>query len=172
MSGTLRPSHRRVLRGEALTLILCLICSSGPLSAQIAPSGSSPVPSDAPSWVAASYKSLIDQALPESKAQTSVGPSIPQFQTFPNDRGILANYQPAGATATATNAFFQSLGTNGRSCVTCHQPESAMSLSVRNIQEIYLKTLGTDPLLPQWMARIAPIRRGRRGSILKIIRCC
>jgi hypothetical protein len=30
--------------------------------------------------------------------------------------GVLATFQPNGATLTANNAFFQNLGTNGRTC--------------------------------------------------------
>jgi len=42
--------------------------------------------------------------------------------------------------------FFESLGTNGRSCSTCHVLGNAMGLSTQNIQERFLLTTGRDPL--------------------------
>lgn len=43
-------------------------------------------------------------------------------------------------------AFFQSLGTNGRSCATCHGAAQAMSLSAQAAQLRFLTTSGQDPL--------------------------
>jgi cytochrome c peroxidase len=42
--------------------------------------------------------------------------------------------------------FFQSLGTNGRSCVTCHDPAAAWSLSPTAISARFEATQGLDPL--------------------------
>jgi cytochrome c peroxidase len=43
-------------------------------------------------------------------------------------------------------AFFQSLGTNGRSCSTCHLPDQAMSISPPQIRQRFEETRGRDPL--------------------------
>jgi cytochrome c peroxidase len=43
-------------------------------------------------------------------------------------------------------AFFQSLGTNGRSCATCHIADQAMSISPPQIRERFEHTRGSDPL--------------------------
>ncbi len=43
-------------------------------------------------------------------------------------------------------AFFQSLGTNGRTCATCHVASQAMSLSATGIQLRFAQTRGRDPL--------------------------
>ena len=40
-----------------------------------------------------------------------------------------ATDQPGGATHTASNPFFQNLGTNGRTCFTCHQPQTGWTVS-------------------------------------------
>lgn len=45
-----------------------------------------------------------------------------------------------------SGAFFQSLGSNGRSCATCHTLRSAFGLSVAEIQSRFSSTGGTDPL--------------------------
>ena len=48
---------------------------------------------------------------------------------------------------TKNNAFFEPIGTNGRACVTCHQPADGMSISVESIQQALAATSGTDPLI-------------------------
>jgi hypothetical protein len=44
------------------------------------------------------------------------------------------------------NPFFQDLGTNGRRCVTCHQPGAAWSITPANVQERFRESRGTDPI--------------------------
>lgn len=71
---------------------------------------------------------------------------IPRFQEFSDPEGRFANLNLAGPTDTTTNAFFQDLGTNGRRCVTCHQPSDAFSVTPPHIQERFIATKGTDPI--------------------------
>jgi cytochrome c peroxidase len=44
------------------------------------------------------------------------------------------------------NPFFQNLGTNGRTCNSCHKVEAAMGISVAQIQSIFNATQGLDPI--------------------------
>jgi cytochrome c peroxidase len=44
------------------------------------------------------------------------------------------------------NPFFTSLGTNGRSCVTCHQPGDAWSITPEHLQERFEASRGLDPV--------------------------
>ena len=60
-------------------------------------------------------------------------------------RGVLQTINANGRTNT-NGAFFQSLGTNGRSCSTCHVADQAMSMSPPQIQERFAQTRGRDPL--------------------------
>jgi hypothetical protein len=53
-----------------------------------------------------------------------IPPVVPQNESDDDPSGKNGSYQPDGGTPTASNAFFEQLGTNGRSCVTCHQPPS------------------------------------------------
>jgi len=71
---------------------------------------------------------------------------IPEYELDADPSGRIGSYQPLGPTATKTNAFFRSLGTNGRACVTCHLPPSAMSVSVDNIDARWSATDGHDPI--------------------------
>ena len=64
---------------------------------------------------------------------------------FPDVHGQFTTFSAGGAINTS-NAFFQSLGTNGRACVTCHQPRDAWSLTPAHIQQTFFLTAGRDPL--------------------------
>jgi cytochrome c peroxidase len=59
--------------------------------------------------------------------------------------GVIRTYTANGEIDT-TNPFFQSLGTNGRSCFTCHRPETAWSLTPASIQARFNASAGTDPV--------------------------
>lgn len=62
-----------------------------------------------------------------------------------DDSGVLATYSTAGSI-DLTNPFFQSLGTNGRSCGSCHQAADAWSVTPEHIQERFEESSGTDPI--------------------------
>ena len=51
-----------------------------------------------------------------------------------------------GAFKVKDHPFFEPIGSNGRACVTCHQPADAMSLSTASIRERWNQTHGDDPL--------------------------
>jgi cytochrome c peroxidase len=61
-----------------------------------------------------------------------------------------ATGQMGTVSATGTidqgNAFFRSLGTNGRSCGTCHLQANAWGLSAQAAQAVFASTGGNDPL--------------------------
>src|SRR5215813_13755325 len=66
-------------------------------------------------------------------------------ELYENTTGVLETVNVQGRTDTR-GAFFQSLGTNGRSCATCHVADQAMSISPPQIRERYTRTHGRDPL--------------------------
>lgn len=72
-------------------------------------------------------------------------PSIRNLQPFPDPMGFIATYSVRGQVDT-NGAFFRSLGTNGRSCGTCHAIDQAMSISPPQIRERFVRTRGADPL--------------------------
>ncbi len=71
---------------------------------------------------------------------------IPQFTLDSDPKGLVASYQPSGPTVTASNPFFQNLGTNGRTCFTCHQPQTGWTISAQSAQARFDQSGGTDPL--------------------------
>ena len=66
-------------------------------------------------------------------------------QTFKDATGEFRTYSTSGAL-DGRNPFFKSLGTNGRSCVTCHQPGEAWTITPANVQARFEATGGIDPL--------------------------
>lgn len=74
------------------------------------------------------------------------GDSLPEVTTFEDATGELMVYNAGGQVRTATHPFFQDMGSNGRACVTCHQPSNAMSLSTGRVQERWQETQGADPV--------------------------
>jgi cytochrome c peroxidase len=68
-----------------------------------------------------------------------------EVNIFTNSTGVLELINTNGRT-DKLGAFFQSLGTNGRSCSTCHVGDQAMSISPSQIRERYERTNGRDPL--------------------------
>jgi cytochrome c peroxidase len=64
---------------------------------------------------------------------------------FLDPTGVIQTFNQNG-NIDLTGPFFQSIGTNGRSCGTCHQPSDAMGISATNVSLRFDLTLGTDPI--------------------------
>jgi cytochrome c peroxidase len=70
---------------------------------------------------------------------------IPNLFPFLDPTGLISTYNTAGPI-DQSGPFFQSLGTNGRSCSTCHLASDAMGLSVQSIRTKFATSHGKDPL--------------------------
>jgi hypothetical protein len=64
---------------------------------------------------------------------------------FPNPTGFAATFSTTGKV-DLTGPFFQSLGTNGRSCGSCHQPGDGWTVIPAHLQQRFDATGGTDPV--------------------------
>jgi cytochrome c peroxidase len=71
---------------------------------------------------------------------------VPNGILFPNPNGASQTYSSNGGGIDLTGLFFQSIGTNGRSCGSCHQPSDGMSVSAANVDLRFFLTQGTDPI--------------------------
>lgn len=71
---------------------------------------------------------------------------LPRLQIFPDPDGAFATLNLGGPTDTTTNPFFEDLGSNGRRCVTCHEPSDAWSVTPPHIQARFAATSGMDPI--------------------------
>ena len=86
--------------------------------------------------------------------RTALSPPSPPALTADKTGGIVKSPDPSGQIATLSttgsidlgNPFFQSLGTNGRSCATCHLQSDGMGLSAASVRAAFAASGGTDPL--------------------------
>jgi cytochrome c peroxidase len=69
----------------------------------------------------------------------------PNMFGFANPTGIARTYNINGAI-DFDNPFFQSLGTNGRSCGSCHQAPTGWTIVPSHVQARFEATDGEDPL--------------------------
>ena len=100
-----------------------------------------------PDYFRETYRHLLKAPLPAPiYNQGGVPALVGRLELTTNPYGRLGTYLPGGPVATASHAFFRPLGTNGRACVTCHQPPSGMSFSLRNVRARFRTTAGTDPI--------------------------
>ncbi len=70
---------------------------------------------------------------------------IPNLFPFLDPTGLVSTFNTAGPIVEK-GPFFESLGTNGRKCSTCHLAQDAMGLSTRSVQQTFVVTRGRDPL--------------------------
>ncbi len=78
--------------------------------------------------------------------QPNSGRTLPAALAYPDATGTIEVLNLRGPTDTHGNPFFTSIGSNGRACVSCHQPADGMSLAVDTIQARWRATDGHDPL--------------------------
>lgn len=74
------------------------------------------------------------------------GVKISSGDTFENVGGTLGVLNASGEINTKDHPFFTPLGTNGRACITCHQPTYGMTLSGASMIERWNITDGKDPV--------------------------
>lgn len=71
---------------------------------------------------------------------------FPRLVEYANPHGRLALLNTQAPVATAGHPFFEPIGSNGRACVSCHQPADGMGLSLQSIRERWDETGGKDPI--------------------------
>ena len=71
--------------------------------------------------------------------------SLPNLLRFVNPSGFAATFSSKGLI-DLTGPFFQSLGSNGRSCVSCHQPGDGWTITPAHLQQRFDSSDGTDPV--------------------------
>ena len=85
-------------------------------------------------------------AAPERWWSPGEGRTFPTSLDYGNEHGTLRTLLTGGELETKGHPFFEPIGSNGRACVTCHQPADAMSLSAATAQKRWEDTSGKDPL--------------------------
>jgi cytochrome c peroxidase len=124
------PSFSSILARLALTTLLAGV--SGHALAQDAQS----VGAAAARAGEIAHAQKMRRLFPDVGAGAQATPAvIPELEIDLDPGGAIASFQPNGPTITANNAFFQDLGTNGRTCFTCHQPQDGWSLSAQHARD-------------------------------------
>ncbi|MGZ8345666.1 MAG: hypothetical protein ACXWUP_01005 [Allosphingosinicella sp.] len=91
--------------------------------------------------------------------------AFPATADYPNSQGTLRTLLTGDPVDTRDHPFFAPIGPNGRACITCHQPASAMSLSVDAVRQRWEATQGRDPLFAAIDGSNCPtLPQGRRES--------
>ena len=72
--------------------------------------------------------------------------TLPAYVEYRNPFGRLGILNTDGPINTDGHPFFEPIGTNGRACVSCHQPSDGMSLSVASINAVWRASNGKDPI--------------------------
>jgi cytochrome c peroxidase len=80
------------------------------------------------------------------RGQQATPPVIPKFELDFDPSGLIATTQPGGPTQTSQNAFFANLGTNGRTCFSCHEPQTGWTVSAASVQARFYTSYGNDPI--------------------------
>ncbi len=70
---------------------------------------------------------------------------LPNLFPFQDSAGLVETFSATGKV-DETGPFFQSLGTNGRTCASCHQPGDAWSVSAEHVADRFEKSDGLDPI--------------------------
>jgi cytochrome c peroxidase len=101
-----------------------------------------------PYWAIAAHAEAMRVPTPVDTAASpeTIPPTIPKDSTNADPTGEVETYNPGGPTDTSTNAFFQTLDTNGRSCFSCHQPQDGWTITPTDATARFNKTKGTDPV--------------------------
>jgi cytochrome c peroxidase len=90
--------------------------------------------------------SEVDVGASEQALSSAATLTANQFGN-PGTIEVIATNASGGLVAVDhSNPFFQNLGTNGRTCNSCHKLESALGISVAQIQSIFNATQGLDPI--------------------------
>ncbi len=92
-----------------------------------------------PIWLLLAGLSLV--SIPSLAGDTA----LPNMLRFPNPTGYAATFSATGKV-DLTGPFFQSLGTNGRSCGSCHQPSDGWTVTPAHLQQRFDASDGTDPV--------------------------
>jgi cytochrome c peroxidase len=71
--------------------------------------------------------------------------SLPNMFSSANNHGRDATFSTVGRIDLG-NPFFKSLGSNGRSCASCHAPSQGWTITPKGVQKLFKETQGLDPL--------------------------
>jgi len=100
-----------------------------------------------PAWKLVSRKRMLALPILFLLTAVAVSAAIALFKIYRDDTGKVQTQSSSPSTLNATNPFFDpSIGTNGQACVTCHEPQTGITITPPFIREKFDESDGTDPL--------------------------
>jgi cytochrome c peroxidase len=84
-----------------------------------------------------------------------MGAALANNQLQPNTLGALASFSTAGSIAQS-GPFFESLGSNDRRCVDCHQPDQGFSITPSRLALSFARSAGLDPVFRAVDGSVSP----------------
>ena len=100
-------------------------------------------------------KTILSCAAAALAAAAVFAASLPNLFPFHDQSGVVET-NSANGSFNENGPFFQSLGTNGRACATCHRAENGMGLSAARAEQIFEATGGHDPLFSTVDGAVCP----------------
>jgi cytochrome c peroxidase len=99
-------------------------------------------------WIPGAVSSAMKMPHDMNAEQTQqITPAtIPQVFSGQDPSGKIGSLNVGGPTVTATNSFFQDLGSNGRTCFSCHQPASGWGISAASVRATFRQSQGQAPI--------------------------
>ena len=98
-----------------------------------------------PRTVATLGLTLVLAAAVSFRSRASADGDSRDLQPFLNGSGVSQTISTNGAFAP-DGPFFQSLGTNGRACATCHQAGTGWTITPEDVRARFERTKGEDPI--------------------------
>src|SRR5262245_8174401 len=97
-------------------------------------------------WLMAALLIAAPAAVWVASGESEEDPGLHNLlQPFVDPTGVVKTFSTSGRVDT-NNPFFQSLGTNGRACITCHQPSTGWTVTPEQVQRRFDATDGLDPI--------------------------
>ena len=100
-------------------------------------------------------------------------PERAQMHRAANDSGVAVTISTNGFI-DRRNPFFRELGSNGRSCVTCHVPEEGWSMTPNGLRDRFERSNGMDPVFRPNDGAVSPLadvstRRAREQAYAMLL---
>jgi hypothetical protein len=147
------PHHRLDLRlaRQALLAACAVMMTVLPATAAAPPPSNAPFasgPDGLPIFVEQAAAIAAAAPLPHSTSPLppEAPAALPVETALQNTFGASENHRPPGAPPKAGNPFFAKLGSNGRMCYSCHEPNQGWTITPPQIRARFQSSKGLAPL--------------------------
>ena len=146
MASSAGKSKQSLLRTFTHSAIAAALCAAGVGSTDATAQGNHDPANYAWQAGAIAHAQKMRSFFDRDNGGQPTPPVVSGFELDFDRSGIIATVQPGGPTLTSQNAFFADLGTNNRTCFSCHQPQDGWSVSASAVRGRFYASYGTDPI--------------------------